>query len=338
MNIADEIIDLFSQKHYPKVTKNKNGNLIKYYDDGVVAIFPTTKALQKKAIIISAGIHGDETGPVELVQKLFDSLLNKLVINCPLMIILGNLEAIRQGKRQIETNLNRCFDADELKLNSSLEHKRALKIIHAIDNFKKELDAEDISIKMLLDLHSYVYPDYFCEYQSDKTQFAICVKEQPYSLDHKKILSACDLGKVITDIDMKGTLVSFIVNKYPHITSMVFELGHAHKLGDNNPLDLENISNYIYAQISEKYNQNRQISSQQIEKYKFCPPVIKNNETFELNNDICLKNFTKYKKGTVLAYENGEAIYQVPSDNHTVLFPWPTRSVGAAGTYILEKL
>ncbi|AEI36391.1 Succinylglutamate desuccinylase [Francisella salina] len=254
------------------------------------------------------------------------------------MIIVGNLEAIRQGKRQIEVNLNRCFDIDELSLNNSLEHKRALDIITVIDHFKKELDAENTSIELLLDLHSYVYPDYFCEYQDDKTQLAICVKEQPYNLSHEKILFACNLGKVITDINMKGTLVSFIVKKYPYITSMVFELGHAHKLGDNNPLNLENISNYLYTQVSEKYNQKIQRNSQQIEKYKFCPPVIKNNETFELNNNICLKNFTKYKKGTVLAYENGEVIYKVPSDNHIVLFPWPNRPIGAAGTYILEKL
>ncbi|GMN88789.1 succinylglutamate desuccinylase [Francisella sciaenopsi] len=338
MNMADEIIDLFSQKHYPKVIKVKNDNFIKYYNDGIVAIFPTTKTLQK-AMIVSAGIHGDETGPVELVYKLFNDLINgNITISRPLMIIVGNLEAIRQGKRQIEVNLNRCFDTDELNSNNSLEHEKALDIITAIDHFKKELDAENISIEMLLDLHSYVYPEYFYQYQDDKTQFAICVKEQPYNLSHEKILSACNLGKVITDINMKGTLVSFIVKKYPHITSMVFELGHAHGLGDNNPLDLENISNYIYTQVSEKYNQKIRINFQQIEKYKFCPPVIKNNETFELNNNICLRNFTKYKKGTVLAYEDGEVIYQVPSDNHTVLFPWPTRPVGAAGTYILERL
>ncbi|WP_432773736.1 succinylglutamate desuccinylase [Francisella salimarina] len=338
MNMADEITDLFSQKHYPKVTKVKNGNLIKYYNDCIVAIFPTAKTSQK-AMIVSVGIHGDETEPVELVYKLFNDLINgNITINRPLMIIVGNLEAIRQGKRQIEVNLNRCFDIDELSLNNSLEHKRALDIITVIDHFKKELDAENTSIELLLDLHSYVYPDYFCEYQDDKTQFAICVKEQPYNLSHEKILFACNLGKVITDINMKGTLVSFIVKKYPYITSMVFELGHAHKLGDNNPLDLENISNYLYTQVSEKYNQKIQRNSQQIEKYKFCPSVIKNNETFELNNNICLKNFTKYKKGTVLAYENGEVIYKAPSDNHTVLFPWPTRPIGAAGTYILEKL
>ncbi|AEI36392.1 hypothetical protein [Francisella salina] len=54
MNMADEIIDLFSQKHYPKVTKVKNGNLIKYYNDCIVAIFPTAKTSQK-AMIVSVG-------------------------------------------------------------------------------------------------------------------------------------------------------------------------------------------------------------------------------------------------------------------------------------------
>ncbi|AIT08841.1 hypothetical protein LO80_01840 [Candidatus Francisella endociliophora] len=337
MSIANQIIDLFSQEDYPKISKLENGNLIKYYSDGIVAIFPAIKTSQK-AMIVSAGIHGDETGAVELVYKLFNSLLNGTVISRPLMIILGNLDAIKQGTRQVETNLNRCFDDDELSLNSSMEHKRALDIITAIDEFKEELDAKDISIEMLLDLHSYVYPDYFSQYHDDKTQFAICVKEQPYSLNHEQILSACNLGKVITDIDMKGTLVSFIVKRYPYITSMVFELGHAHKLGKNNPLDLKNIADYIYAQVSETYNKNKQINPQQIERYKFCPPVIKNNETFELNSNICLRNFTKYEKGTVLAYENGEVIYRMPSNNHTVLFPWPTRLVGAAGTYILEKI
>ena len=64
MSLANEIIEFFSKKNYPQRFKTKSGTILKYYNEGIVAAFPAL-ARSKKALVISVGIHGDETGAIE---------------------------------------------------------------------------------------------------------------------------------------------------------------------------------------------------------------------------------------------------------------------------------
>ncbi|MED7789611.1 succinylglutamate desuccinylase/aspartoacylase family protein [Francisella sp. 19X1-34] len=339
MSTEGDVINLFSSESYPKEKEIKNGNIIKYYNDGIVAIFPKAVKDSQPAIIVSAGVHGDEALPVGLVYNLFKDLLNNLTINRPLMIILGNLKAIELGERMVEVDLNRCFNVDEDTSNSSIEHKRAFDITVAIKQFKEDLDVHGISIEKHLDLHSYKFDGPFDECLDDGTQFAICVAEQPYNINHKKILDACNIRKIVIDIkNMEGTFTSFMVNKYPSITSITFELGISKKLSKNNPPSLENILSYLLAQISEKHNQNNKISSNKIDKYRFYDTVTKSSEACKLSTDISLKNFTKYNKGDIVAYDDGQVLYRIPSENHTVLFASPFSPLERPITFILEKV
>lgn len=60
--------------------------------------------------ILSAGIHGNETAPVELLDAIVDDIIDgQLTPIVRLLVILGNPAALAQQSRFVETNLNRLF-------------------------------------------------------------------------------------------------------------------------------------------------------------------------------------------------------------------------------------
>lgn len=105
-----------------------------------------------KTLAIFGGVHGDE----EVGVKIIDELKNGLSLEeGTVYLVYANTEAIKKKKRFVERDLNRCFFSENK--NSSLEDRRARKLIKIMD----KCDA-------VLDLHS------FSDQGSDA--FAICEK------------------------------------------------------------------------------------------------------------------------------------------------------------------
>jgi predicted deacylase len=127
-----------------------------------------------KKVLIMAGVHGNEVCGI----KALDELIPKIVpIKGKVIFVYANLEAIKQNKRYVETNLNRCFlknQPDDIK--ETLEGKTAKEIIP----FLEEAD-------ILLDLHS--------SKTSANKSYLICEKHcQEYFsvLNPKNIISGID--------------------------------------------------------------------------------------------------------------------------------------------------
>ncbi|MDN6323624.1 MAG: succinylglutamate desuccinylase, partial [Halomonas sp.] len=77
---------------------------------GVLELLPTACEPQAYACVVSTAIHGNETAPVELMGELLCAIEAGTVrLGAPLLVILGNLPALRAGTRFIDTNLNRLF-------------------------------------------------------------------------------------------------------------------------------------------------------------------------------------------------------------------------------------
>lgn len=119
-----------------------------------------------RTLTVMAGVHGNEVCGV----KAFQAMLPKMEIERGTVhFILGNLQAISNGKRQVDMNMNRAFRPDDLLTEDerqSYERCRALEIMP----YLQESDA-------LLDVHSSMTPE--------STPFIIC---EPKSFDIARFL------------------------------------------------------------------------------------------------------------------------------------------------------
>ena len=104
---------------------------------------------------MSVGVHGDETGPIEVLAHVLDALAQHpgaLAVN--LMVCVGNIDAIAAGKRFIDADLNRMFRPVRGSLASAAEAVRADAMIAATDAFF----AGAGPVRWHLDLHTAIRP------------------------------------------------------------------------------------------------------------------------------------------------------------------------------------
>lgn len=109
-----------------------------------------------KNTVILAGVHGNEICGI----RALDNIIPKINIEFgKITFIYANLEAIKQNKRFIEKNLNRCFFKKQpAEIEGTLEGRTAKEIMPYLD-----------SADLLLDVHA--------SYIKDSTPFVICDKK-----------------------------------------------------------------------------------------------------------------------------------------------------------------
>ncbi|MDN6335833.1 MAG: succinylglutamate desuccinylase [Halomonas sp.] len=101
---------------------------------GVLELSPNACEPQAYACVFSAAIHGNETAPVELIGELLCAIeAGTLRLGAPILVILGNLPALRAGTRFIHTNLNRLFQRDLGTCGD--EPDRARELMTQVDGF-----------------------------------------------------------------------------------------------------------------------------------------------------------------------------------------------------------
>src|SRR4051812_19536456 len=64
----------------------------------------------RPGLLLSAGIHGDETAPIEMLERLLADMVEApMDLAVDLMVVVGNLAAIAAGRRYIDVDMNRLF-------------------------------------------------------------------------------------------------------------------------------------------------------------------------------------------------------------------------------------
>tara|TARA_B100000925_G_scaffold33295_1_gene22074 strand:- start:216 stop:1199 length:984 start_codon:yes stop_codon:yes gene_type:complete len=278
---------------------------------GIIEVTPRQAGENSTAYVYSCGIHGNETAPIEIVNDMLaDIESGVLKIKNPLLIIFGNIQAMREGKRFIENNLNRMFSREHKKYDiEDDEPKRAKEIEESISVFFNKYKNLN---KVHYDLHTAIRP-------SKYPKFAVypSLKEgRCYSKNQLKLLSTMGLGAVLLMHKFSPTL-SYYSSTTHGAEAFTLELGKVEKFGDNIRPNFKDTEEVLRSLVSgEKFEtSNKYPKLCQVKK-----ELIRHEQEYDFKISDDTANFTEFKKGTVLASDSVET-YKVEEDGEMIAFP-----------------
>lgn len=106
-------------------------------------------------IVCFAGIHGNETGGVKALEKIFNTLSSKKEkVKGRFIGIKGNLKALNTGQRYIEEDLNRLWSDEFIHIarNHSHDHPEFEELAALCDTIDS-INLDDYRQKIFIDLH-----------------------------------------------------------------------------------------------------------------------------------------------------------------------------------------
>ena len=290
-----------------------DGTKLDFLDTGILRINPT--ALAEHRIIISCGIHGNETAPIEMVEQLFNEIrAGELSVKNELLFIIGNPPAANKASRFIDENLNRLFSGKHHESDTQ-EAKRAELIEAHVDSFFSEGD----EARLHYDLHTAIRG-------SELEKFAVYpfLHGRSWSKAQLGFLEHCGLDAVLLSNKPAGTFSYFTSHHYGS-DSFTVELGKVRKFGDNDMTKFEAATQALRDLIEAK--QGFDSEPNKIKIFEVVEEVIKLSDDFKLHIAEDAKNFTPFPKGSVLASDQNYQ-YITKQDGERFVFPIANVPIG----------
>ena len=292
--------------------------------EGILSFEP--KKTSDKSVVISVGIHGNETAPIEIVAKLINRLLkDQYPLKVRLLVIIGNVEAMRKGKRYLEIDMNRLFNGEHANHQNCYETQRAQQLETIMTDF---YEAAPSNSKFHFDLHTAIR-------SSHHTRFGLLpyLDKGNYNPSMLIWLQSVGLEAVVINHAPAATFSYFSSHQFS-ASSCTLELGKAKPFNQN---DLQQFVGVEQGLINLLSNQTKQIpSTDKLQVYKVTEVLTKSSEQFKLHIDDNVKNFTPFKKDFVLASE-GEKYHAVQQKIGYILFPNKHVKIGFRAGLLLQK-
>jgi len=291
-----------------------NRSHVSLISDGIIAFnlnnhASHTRGELSKSIVLSCGVHGNETAPIEICNSLIKKLLTeRLETPHRILFIFGNIPAMAIAERFVDENLNRLFSKDIQ--SSSSEGIRAKELMHHVDAFFSHATAD----KLHYDLHTAIRP-------SKNEKFAVYpfLHGRPYNKEQLAFLSACKVNTILLS-QSATTTFSYYSSFNHHAEAFTVELGKVKPFGENDMNNFKEVSIKLAELITEV-----EVS---LPEYEQCPlqlftvnqVINKQQADFSLNFGDDAANFTGFEKGAVLATEKGKTYY-AQHNGEAIVFP-----------------
>ncbi len=260
-------------------------------------------------------MHGDETGPIEVLAHVLDALAREpLALAVDLLVCVGNIDAIAAGKRFIDADLNRMFRPVRGSLAGAAEAARADTMIAATAAF---FDGAG-PVRWHLDLHTAIRPSVY-------PTFAIV--PDLIAEEGKRALigwlGQAAIGAIIMNPQSAGTY-SYYSAEFHGAAASTVELGRVGTLGQN---DLS-----LFADVHEALDGLLRGAAPKAPKiashvFKVAQEIMKLSDGFKMAFDRSTQNFTALREGDVIATD-GDTVYRVKHPEELVVFPNPDVRVG----------
>ncbi|MCW7548852.1 succinylglutamate desuccinylase [Photorhabdus sp. APURE] len=278
--------------------------------EGVLQLIPHEG--ENRSLVISAGIHGNETAPIEILIQLLAQLADgTLTLKNNLLIIFGNLPAMRANRRYLHHDLNRMFGGRYLNFPLGNERLRAAELEDAVSRFFAEPSVSSTNIRWHIDLHTAIRA-------SHHEQFALLpAQNRPFSAEFMQWLHDSDIDALVYHREKAGTFSHFLSEKFG-ADSCTMEMGKAMPFGKNDLTRFQKITDALYGLMSLSPITAR-IKSE-LKHYQVINSIIKSHDSFQLHIPADTLNFTELPEGFEIASQH-DRHWKIKFPAKFILFP-----------------
>jgi succinylglutamate desuccinylase len=300
-----------------KTQMTVGGVRLRWLGEGALEVRPPQDRDNGSDLLLSAGIHGNETAPIELLDDLIHAVARgDLKPRARILFLFGNPEAMRRGVRYVEEDVNRLFNGRH-QLSGGAEALRACELERLAATFFSLPDR----YRLHYDLHTAIRG-------SKIEQFALYpFKEgREHSRTELARLRAAGMNAVL--LQNKPSIV-FSAYTYDQLGAEAFtlELGKARPFGQNQQVNLEALRLRLEQMIEgDEPEESSDLDGMQL--FSVAREIIKRTEAFSFNLADNVENFSPLEQGYVLAEDAAGTRWVVEEEGARIIFPNPKVAVG----------
>jgi succinylglutamate desuccinylase len=283
---------------------------------GILELAPEAPRAQARACVLSVGVHGNETAPIELLGEVLAGLdSGRVRLGAPLLLILGNLPAIRRAERFLETNLNRLFQRGQDQTGD--EPARARELMASVDAFF----ARHAGFAPLhYDLHTAIR-------ESRYPRFAVSpFADTPVAPEQWRWLAAAGIQAVLHQHRHSWTF-SHYSRHYHGAQGFTLELGRVAPFGGNDLAPLRPMRALLEALAEGREPPGK--APEAMAFFRVEHELMRQAEAFRLTFPDDTPNFTEFAPGTRLARDAEAGDFHVGEAPLAVVFPNAGVEIGA---------
>ncbi|MBR9870393.1 MAG: succinylglutamate desuccinylase [Gammaproteobacteria bacterium] len=268
----------------------------------------------REALIVSAGVHGNETAPIEVLNGLVLELLaGKWPLACPLLLIFGNPPAMAAGTRFLDVNMNRLFNGAHGKAEyvGLPEAERA----RFIEEVCREFAAQHSGLALShYDLHTAIRP-------SKQERFALYpfVAGRSVPAEQCAFLLEAEVGALLLQ-HKESTVFSSFSSSQLNAESFTVELGKVRPFGQNDLQRFSGIEQALRRRFCGEPAPAAGATLEPLTIFEVVHEVLNTGPDFQFHVPDDVANFTLYPPGTMI-WEDGASCYKVGAEPEAIVFP-----------------
>jgi succinylglutamate desuccinylase len=306
-----------------------NGVRWQWLDEGMLRFEPAhsgNDTENPQSVLLSAGVHGDETAPIEMLSRVVADIAGgRLALACRVLVVLGNVAAMRAGRRYLDDDLNRLFGGRHERVPPSRETPRAAALERVARAFFAQAP-DNPRTRWHWDLHTAIRASVF-------EQFALLPHTGAPPADAMLArLADARLAAVLMHTEKGATYSQFTADACGAL-ACTLELGKVRPFGQN---DLARFAAADAALRRLIGGTGPDRAAPMPRLFTVVAQITKQSDAFELRLAADVPNFTPFARGTLLATD-GDYRYAVTHDEERIVFPNPSVKPGLrAGLLVVE--
>ncbi|KXI28785.1 succinylglutamate desuccinylase [Paraglaciecola hydrolytica] len=270
---------------------------------------------QGKDIVLSSGVHGNETAPIEICEQYVEQIIREeIVLANRVLFLFGNLPAMDVGKRFIDENMNRLFSGAHSDNSQPVntERLRAKQLEEAVSAFYQS--ASQSKQRIHYDLHTAIKPS-----KNDKFAVYPFRHGKPWNKAELQFLLACGINTILLSGSATTTFSYYSSNTFG-ADAFTVELGKVKPFGQNDMGQFSAVIRSLKALICGASLELKPFDNSDFLIYQVNQVINKCSDAFRFTFSDDAANFSDFPKNYVLA-NDGEIEYRCQYDGEAIVFP-----------------